>query len=405
MNRTPTWRIAAVIALALGALAYGVSVLFQLRFERGDVYPEYSTLRTDPRGGKALAEAFASVGVRVERNFRDLARARLPLGTLWIGGMNWDRFAAVSEGDWASVLAHVRKGGRLVMTFAPAAPPNPDELDHLPAVRRLREEMKREAEEAMAERPVEPLLVDRWALASTWLEATKSGEQTATRSIASADFPENIRWHTAVAFELNDAAWRTIYAVEGKPVVVEREFEGGSIVVLSDAFLLSNEALAQARHGALLAWLQGRGPVAVFDESHLDVVENPGVATLARHYGLTHAAWVLVLVVALFIWKNSTSVIPAAETETIAIGAGEFTGRESAAGFVNLLRRTLSPRDLFATCVQEFRRSTAWRGLREPVRAEFDALTTTRAAPEDPLGQIRAAHGVFARKLRSSSHS
>jgi len=33
--------------------------LFSLRYARGDSYPPYSTLRADPAGAKALADALA----------------------------------------------------------------------------------------------------------------------------------------------------------------------------------------------------------------------------------------------------------------------------------------------------------------------------------------------------------
>ena len=49
---------APIILFGLCAVAFvlGVLQLFRLRFEQGDVYPPYSTLRADPLGSMALYE-------------------------------------------------------------------------------------------------------------------------------------------------------------------------------------------------------------------------------------------------------------------------------------------------------------------------------------------------------------
>ena len=50
--------ISLTLALLLaGGLVYGIAHLFALRYEKGDVYPPYSTLRADPLGAKGLYDA------------------------------------------------------------------------------------------------------------------------------------------------------------------------------------------------------------------------------------------------------------------------------------------------------------------------------------------------------------
>ena len=47
--------------------------MFDLRFSTGEVYPYYSTLRSDPLGTKALYYSLQELpGLRVERNVRPL---------------------------------------------------------------------------------------------------------------------------------------------------------------------------------------------------------------------------------------------------------------------------------------------------------------------------------------------
>ena len=70
MKRFVTMALLAGLAVLLGAGLYEV---FRLRFEAGDVYPEYSTLRADPLGAKACFKILEEYGAhRVERNMKDI---------------------------------------------------------------------------------------------------------------------------------------------------------------------------------------------------------------------------------------------------------------------------------------------------------------------------------------------
>jgi hypothetical protein len=61
----------------LAVLVLGIIMLFDLRFEAGDVYPEYSSLRADPLGTMAFYESLEKVpGLSVRRDFS--ASDRLP---------------------------------------------------------------------------------------------------------------------------------------------------------------------------------------------------------------------------------------------------------------------------------------------------------------------------------------
>src|SRR5215831_15977249 len=58
------------LLVCAGALIFGVIEIFQLRFESGDVYPEYSSLRADPLGTMALYESLDKMpGISVRRDY------------------------------------------------------------------------------------------------------------------------------------------------------------------------------------------------------------------------------------------------------------------------------------------------------------------------------------------------
>src|SRR5207249_1742477 len=63
-----------VVALSV----YGGARLFQLRFETGDVYAEYSSLRSDPLGARVFYQSLEQVGdMEVSRNIQPLSRLSL----------------------------------------------------------------------------------------------------------------------------------------------------------------------------------------------------------------------------------------------------------------------------------------------------------------------------------------
>ena len=75
--RFANWLVLTVALL----FALGLVQLFRWRFEIGDVYPPYSSLRTDPMGTRALFESFQAVGgISVARNYQPLERVK-PAGT------------------------------------------------------------------------------------------------------------------------------------------------------------------------------------------------------------------------------------------------------------------------------------------------------------------------------------
>ena len=57
MKKLPLISLLLLVAL----FVFGLTQLFKLRFEAGDIYPEYSSLRADPLGAKALYQSLESL--------------------------------------------------------------------------------------------------------------------------------------------------------------------------------------------------------------------------------------------------------------------------------------------------------------------------------------------------------
>jgi hypothetical protein len=135
---------------------------------------------------------------------------------------------------------------------------------------------------------------------------------------------------------------------------LERELGAGSVVLIADSYLLSNEGLREARDPALIVKIAGDAKLILFDENHFGVAETGSVAKLMRKYHLEGSLAVLALAAILFLWRNASSLLPSR-----APGAEQaVAGRDSLDGMTALLRRGIAEKDLVRVCYDEWRRTS-----------------------------------------------
>ncbi len=356
------------------AFAFGIVQLFQLRFETGDVYPGYSSLRADPLGAMAFYESLGKIpGLSVRRDFSASNRLPEEPHTVYLH-LAGDRY----EWDWVSkdlfeeVEDFLARGGRLVITFFPQTEPQIfhfNDEEHTNSVKSAKSKDERMTPEKPAHKNKRPdedeygvELDNRWGFHTDFQKLTAVEEvYEPARIVNRTDLPlsQALDWHSGIIFTNLDKSWRVIYARGTNAVVIERRFGRGSVVMATDSYFVSNEAMTKDRHADLLAWLIGANRNVVFDEAHFGIMETSGVATLMRKYRLHGLAAGLVLLAGLFIWKNSVSLVPPHTNEK---QENLIAGKDASSGFVNLLRRSIAPRDLLATCFVEWKKSVARKG-------------------------------------------
>jgi hypothetical protein len=229
---------------------------------------------------------------------------------------------------------------------------------------------KRPGRQRDEDRPPPVNLREKWGFGYEYIPTTRDGRlfsPVVAKRIQAGPFPTNMTWHSALVFTNLDPVWRVIYARGTDPVMIEREHGNGSILLATDSYLVSNEAMRNERSADLLAWLPGSSHEILFDETHLGVQEKPGIATLAGRYGLHGGVVALLALAALFIWKSSVSFLPRSDE---SLSAAPVLGRESAAGFENLLRRGIAPKNLLQTTLDEWHKSSRLDGRATPPRRE-----------------------------------
>ena len=110
-----SWLLALILA---GGLVYAALYLFDLQFAAGEVYPEYSTLRTDPKGARLLYDSLARTARHHPWSATIRALEFLPDGvTVFLLAIQADDFGNNSEPYLRVLEQSARRGNRMVATL------------------------------------------------------------------------------------------------------------------------------------------------------------------------------------------------------------------------------------------------------------------------------------------------
>jgi hypothetical protein len=318
--------------------------------------------------------------------------------------LEWDW---LPKETWKEIDAFLLNGGRLAVTFFPekrkpsrfldeeeepdSGKPKKSEKSGDEPDRKTEPRRKKSTRDAAGAIPMDSLK-EHWGVEFAFARLeTGDGETYAPAEVINRSrlpLPAVLDWHSATIFTNLDKSWRTLYARGANPVVIERRFGSGTVVMATDSYFLSNEAMLKDRHADLLAWLVGPNQNVFFDEAHHGLVEASGVATLIRKYRLHGLAAGLILLAGLFIWKNSVSLVPPHGNEN---PQPYVAGKDARAGFVNLLRRNIPARDVLAACLAEWKKSSAQTPARSVRCAKAQAVVDAEnALPPRGRDPVRA---------------
>jgi len=334
--RSPAHTLAFLIGIGF---VWGVLHLFGLKFTEGDVYPEYSSLRSDPSGVKLLYDSLARIPeLTASRNYQPLDSLEATGTTLILLGLQPSALAEHS----VTLQRFATRGNRVVAAMAAAA---------------------------MAGQPG----VNPDAIEPSWQVRldTDPDRRSAHRL-----------WFTQVP------GWRVLERVGVKTLAIERDFGGGTVVLLAESDDFTNQStLAADRLDPLIAIL-GDNRHLIFDENHLGLAQSGSVVSMARQFRLTGLAWGLAAVVALWIWRASSAFPPPLPAQP----SGKLAGRTLHSGLLTLLRRNISHRDLLKACWEQWH--SANRNTLSPEKMERAANLADQAG-ETPLQTARAIHQII----------
>ena len=333
-----------------GGLLFGIAAFVYLFVQMqsltsaaGNSYPLYSSLRSDPLGAKALHDALAETGeYQVSRSYKPVRAERAPNALILRLGMTsiaWSLSGGKPEGWEKMALA----GARVVVALHGSMP------DEKPS---------------KGMRSIEARLQIH-----LYGRTIKAGQTT-----------EPVTKNSELGLRIDDPIWSCLLNGEQGCLVAERTYGKGSVVLTTRPYLLSNEGLRTSRDAVLLAAILGTPQMIIFDEESLGIEESGSLMGLLRRYRLTAALCVLLAWGVLFIWRGSSSLLPHRPS-----GVSMLAGRGSVAGLTNLLRRSISEKQLIATCLEEWKKSKtvmpAYQ-LARVARMELAAAETTGSLVE-----------------------
>ena len=443
--------------------------LLLLRYERGDIYPPYSTLRADPLGTRAYYEALDSLPTyTVARGYTSLHRQiEQKPGTLLFLGLDANDIKTFTKDEAQELNDFVTNGGRVVITFAPQdpestepeknkkdkkdsdkktppdakpekstpsdakpAPPPPAE-DTTPKTeqeKHEREEFRKDQDDEEKDNPDQqteieaekyvPSLAAIWGFG--WDVAKVAKDEPKAKSDDSSDSTNlsdsnstddsdaspaekkpdvlavsvnkdnagpGVSWKSALYFVRLEPEWLRLYTAKDNPVVVQRNWGKGEIVLATDSYFISNEGLRNDRRPALVSLLTGPAGLLVFDETHLGTQEQEGVMYLADKFHLEGYLYGMVGVVLLFLWRNSVPLVPPRAVADPTRLGGAVSGKDSRSGLVNLLRRNIATSEILKTSLGEWRRGATPN--RKHLHDKLAAMESVLAAgPGSNAGKI-----------------
>ena len=369
---SPTLKLKIFASLCGILFAVGLTQLFLLRFEAGNVYPLYSSLRSDPMGTRVLFHGYDRLSSdTVERNYRPWQHIKLnEKTTMMIIGVSDTRLAE-EDSAFAKLLERLaQSGGRLVLTLTGISKSRfaqdndlwdsggKKEDDIADNADPIEEFVEQDAEDDDSSTCDEKGYADGLDALGVRIN-TINGEPTDDFAALYADDPDilslNIPWRSQLYFELRDNTWETIYTWQDSPVVVQRPWGKGTVVMAADSYLISNEAMRNNRRPGFLTWLAVPGNDILFDEYHKGLVKQPGVAGLARQYRLHGAFAALLAVAILFVWRQSVIFVPKVQLQQGASIEQPTVGRDTGQGMVHLARQHIGTQELLSVCFETWK--------------------------------------------------
>jgi len=367
------------LALLFICMLSGVIHLFILRFQTGDIYPAYSSLRSDPLGTRALYESLKNLkSLAVQRNYQMLSSLKFePHTTFLYLGARAAGNDLIPEGMSNAVERLTQSGGRLVLSFLPVTEKRADNpclsdtnnpADKKDDERRADEPKPKpgckpkpteEHDPPSKQDPVKSEFVsfrEKWGIGINFIEnlPVKDKKYLALDAVClRPDLPAAVSWHSNLFFELLDDSWQALYSIDGNAVIVERTLGRGTLVLCADTFFISNEALRSERHPQLLAWLLGGAAQIIFDETHFGIYKQTGVADLLRHYRFIWFFVALTFISLLFVWKNTVYFVPPRQND-LSVGVHIVSEKDDTSGLVALLRRNCTVEAILQVCCREW---------------------------------------------------
>lgn len=221
-------------------------------------------------------------------------------------------------------------------------------------------------------------------------------ETRAGESVGGVKVPAELpMWRSQYRFKATDDSWKPVVWVDEQPVVIERSFGKGTIVLASDTYFVSNESLHHGAEPEFLLWLIGGKGKVIFDETIHGTTETGGAMKLIRRYRGHGIIFGLLAFFALWVWRSAVPLVPGTEERERGLvgGSGAVMGEGTGAGLIRLLRRSVPSTGLLAQCVETWAQSRT-SGTDGSVREKIDRVVARHRQDPKQFGIADAYQGI-----------
>ena len=300
-------------------LASAGIIVAMLYSRSAEYYPPYSSLRVDERGTTILYESLEQSGAyRVTRSFLPLDQLHAANVDILLIGVWPVALEARSEPLWSSFENLASHGNRVLVGLS----------DSVFDVK-------------------DTSVLTRHGVSFQWVPVSSSQDKHRRFRISNA--------------------WQVLRQDESGIEAIERRYGSGSLILLAESDLFLNRTLAKAPDSAFVLSLLGSKPEAIFNESHLGVVETGSVIGLARRYHLHGLIWGLLLLGGFFLWRN----IPSFPPRLPELTGDAVSWEDSFVAFRRLLRKSLASADLLNYCIEARMQMEKKQAKRQALESAF----------------------------------
>jgi hypothetical protein len=409
--------LSMTLGLAFTALfVWGIISIVQRQLARGDSYPTFSTPSTTPSGIRAISDALKAVpGLEVRQDNRNYSLLKGGSETVYIiAGLDIYTYVMSNFNQPLSLLELGKiqtlpeNGATLLITFVNLAD-DPHSRKNLEQTRTSEKE-NFDSEEEAHPAPEFGRAARTSRLGGRMLEAgsdmqtmrgmdfrvlaradagTKTDEghprvevARVTAAGTALQLDKELTWKSYNYLALGKN-WTVLYTTpEGRPAIAMRSWGKGRVVASACTDWLSNEGLHAHPASHLLAWLVDGKQKILFLEKHLGFQDTRGVMWMAREHGMMGFVFGMMLLIALFLWKNATSLAPRLDLSSSEERGAILLGQDSSEGFLNLLSRNIPREQILPKAYASW---VKWRAARSP------AAANRAGAMEEEMKQSLAA--------------
>jgi hypothetical protein len=384
-----------LLILLAAAFAGALLWMLNLRLSGGDTYPPYSSFRADPLGTRALHKALDKLdGVTTTRHIRNIRFLKTDDQTaILFLGLKPRELKFHEESKEREIMeCWLDQRGRIIIALGATPEDYEDRKEKRKRKPPSQKDSSKEKNEISEADDIFGLTSKREPKNQTKLPQVAHG--------AFEKIPLPV-WHGSHVLHVTpESEWSVLASANAQPTIALLERGKGSILVTTDSYPFSNEAQTNNRHTPYLLALLGDRTRIVFDESHLGVLNEPGLMNLVRQYHLHGIVAGGLLLFLILLWQGSGSLIPVDPNRDMGSDTrGVVGGRDSSDGLVALLETGLNPQKLLDECVS--RHLTAHPARRTSEETIAKARTI---AAHTRTGKLATDYNIIARLL-SKQHS